>query len=77
MTWAAQTRLCDILEGWKMGGRFKRKGTYIYLWPIYIDVWQGLTQYCKAVILQLIINKLKMKSYLILYITVFILPTYS
>ena len=26
---------------------------YIYLWLIHVDVWQKLTQYCKAIILQL------------------------
>ena len=35
------------------GGRFKRKGTYVYLWLIHVDVWQKPTQYCKAIILQL------------------------
>ena len=24
--------------GWELGGRFKRKGTYIYLWLIHSDV---------------------------------------
>ena len=45
--------------GWDMGERFKREGTYIYLWLIHVDVWQKPTQYCKATILQLKINKLK------------------
>ena len=43
--------LCDNLEGWdrwEMGGRFKREGTYVYLWLIHVDEWQKLTQYCKA-----------------------------
>ena len=34
-------------------GRFKREGTYVYLWLIHIVVWQKPTQYCKAVIIQL------------------------
>ena len=38
--------------GWEMGGRFKREGTYAYLWLMYIDVWQKLAQYCKLIILQ-------------------------
>ena len=42
--------------GWEMGGRFKREGTYIYLWLIHVDVWQKWTQYCKAIILQLKIS---------------------
>ena len=36
-----------------MGGRFKREGTYVYLWLILVDVWQKPTQYCKAIIFQL------------------------
>ena len=41
------------------GGRLKREGTYVYLWLMHVDVWQKLTQYCKAIILQLKINILK------------------
>ena len=33
-----------------------REGTYVYLWLIYVDLWQKPTQYCKAIILQLKIN---------------------
>ena len=40
-----------------MGGRFKRKRTFVYLWLIHADVWQKPTQYCKAIILQSKINK--------------------
>ena len=41
--------------GWgrEMGGRFKREGTYVYLWLIYGDVRQKTTKFCKAIILQL------------------------
>ena len=35
---------------------------YVYLWPIHVDVWQKPTQYCKAIILQLKIDKLKKKK---------------
>ena len=45
--------------GWKEGRRFKKEGTYVYLWLIHVDVWQKPTQYCKASILQLKINKLR------------------
>ena len=45
--------------GWEVGGRFKREGTYAYLWLIHVDVWQKPTQYCKAIILQLKIDFLK------------------
>ena len=31
--------------GWEVGGRFKREGTYIYLWQIHVDIWQKPTQY--------------------------------
>ena len=42
---------------WELEGSFKRKGTYVYLRPIHVDVWQKPTQHCKAIILQLKINK--------------------
>ena len=42
--------LCDSLEGWggetRRGGGFKREGTHVCLWPIHVDVWQKLPQYC-------------------------------
>jgi len=47
--------ICDNLKGWDgvgCGRRFKREGTYIYLWLIHVDVWTKSTQYCKAIILQ-------------------------
>jgi len=54
--------LCDKLEKWDGGGgRFKREGTYIYLWLIHIDVWQKAAQYYKAIILQLKANKQQKK----------------
>ena len=46
-----------------MGRKFKRKGTYVYLWLTHADVWQKPTQYCKAIILQLKIEQLKKKSF--------------
>ena len=47
--------------GWgeEMGGKFKKEGTYVYLWLIHDDVWHKPTQYCKAIILQLKITILK------------------
>jgi len=40
------------------GGReVNGEGTYVYLWLIHVDVWQKPTNYCKAIILQLKINK--------------------
>ena len=49
--------------GWEVGGRFKREKTYVYLWLIHVDIWQKLTQYCKAIILQLKTNKFKKKKF--------------
>ena len=48
--------LSDNLEGWdgvEGGGRFKREGTYVYLWLIHVGIWQKITKFCKAIILQL------------------------
>ena len=42
--------------GWEVEGRFKREGTYVYLWLIHVDIWQKPIQYCKAIILQFKIN---------------------
>ena len=58
VVWSRELKLvlCNNLEGWGVGGRFKRKGTYVYLWLIHADGWQKPTQYCKAIILQLNIN---------------------
>ena len=44
---------------WELEGSFKRKGTYVYLRLIHVDEWQKPTQHCKAIILQLKINKYK------------------
>ena len=41
-----------------MRGSFKREETYVDLWLIHVDVWQKPTQYYKAIILQLKINKI-------------------
>ena len=32
---------------------FKREGIYVYLWLIYVEVWEKTTKFCKAIILQL------------------------
>ena len=50
---------CDSLEGFEVGGRLKKKGAHVYLWLIHVEIWQKPTQYFKAIILQLKINKLK------------------
>ena len=43
-------------------GRFKREGTYIYLWLIHVDIWQKPTQYCKAINLRLKKKQIKKKK---------------
>jgi len=51
--------LQDHLEGEDgvgVRGRFKREGTYVYLWLMHTVVWQKVTQHCKAIILQLKLN---------------------
>ena len=58
---SSNPRLCDYLERWdgiEGEGRIKRKGTYVYLWLIHVHIWQKPTQNCKAIILQLKINKI-------------------
>ena len=53
--WCSETIWRDGM-GWEVGRMLKREETYVYLWPIHVDVWQKPTQYCKAIILQLKIN---------------------
>ena len=56
MTQELNSVLCENLEGWdgrKMGRKFRRERMYVYLWLIHLDIWQKLTQYCEAIILQL------------------------
>ena len=48
--------------GRDLGGRFKMEGTYVYLWLIHDDVSQKATQHCKAIILHLKRNKVKLKK---------------
>jgi len=43
----------EVGWGGEMGGRFKKEGTYVYLWLIHVDVWQKPIQYCKTIIFQL------------------------
>ena len=56
---AESSAWCSVVTsgvGWGVGGRFKKQGTYVYLWLIHADVWQRPTQYYKAIALQLKIN---------------------
>ena len=41
----------------EVGGMVKWEGTWVNLWLTHVDVWQKPMQYCKAIILQLKINK--------------------
>ena len=56
--------------GREVGRRFKREGTYVCLWLSHADVWQKPTQYCKAIILQLKINKLKKKKRILKWVAI-------
>ena len=38
---------------WEVPRRFKREGTYAYLWLIHGDVWQKPIQHFRVIILQL------------------------
>ena len=52
----------DNLQRWDgVGGRFKREKTYGCLRLVHADVWQKPTQYCKAIILQIEVNKFFLK----------------
>ena len=42
-----------------MGGRFRKEGTYVYLWLTHVDVWEKPIQYYKAITLQLKTKKIK------------------
>ena len=37
---------CRDGVGTEVGGGFRIEGTHVCLWPIHIDVWQKLSQYC-------------------------------
>ena len=47
---------------YRLNQKNKKGVTYVYLWLTHIDVWQKPTQYCKAIILQLKINKFFFKG---------------
>ena len=56
--WTVQTarKVAAQMGSELQGGRWdgvSRRGSYVYLWLVHVDVWQKLTQYCKAIILQL------------------------
>ena len=39
--------------GKEVGGGFKERGTYVYLWLVHVDVWQKPSQYFQVIILYL------------------------
>ena len=41
----------------ELGEKLKREGTYAYPWLTLVGVWQKPTQYYKAIIFQLKVNK--------------------
>ena len=48
--------LYDNLEdglGWEVGGKFKKEGTYVYLWLTHVSIRQKTTKCYKAIIFQL------------------------
>ena len=63
MTQGTQTGALTTKRSQKRGSRvdesFKREGAYIDLRLVHVDVWQKSNQYCKAIILQLKMNKFK------------------
>ena len=67
----------DNLEGWEVGWKFKKEGTYVHLWLIYVDVWQKPTQHYKAILkyaFQLKINNfLKKNNFFMIRVIVHIL----
>ena len=44
--------------GSEVDGRSNREGTFVYVWLIHVVVWQ-YCKYCKAIIFQLKIKKIK------------------
>ena len=52
--------LCDNTEGWNVvesGREVRGEGTYVYLELIYTVVQKNPAQHCKAIILQIKMNK--------------------
>ena len=76
-TGSSNSVLCDNLEGWdgwEVGRRLKREGTYIYLWLIHADIWQKPTQHSKAIVPQLKIKDKTKKENLHHILTFLSLP---
>ena len=65
ITGSSNPVLCDKTEGRDgVGGRreVQKEGTPVYRQLIHVDVWLKSPQYCKAIILQLKINKFILKK---------------
>ena len=56
------TQVFCIADRFFTSGAPREAGTRVYLWLIHVDVWQKPAQCCKAIVLQLKINKLGEKS---------------
>ena len=71
VTQGTQTGALQQAEAWggrELGGRSGRAGTWLYLWLILVDIGQGTTKFCKAIILLLknLKNKKNMFSHAVL-----------
>ena len=51
--WHREPKDSALWQFREVGESFKRADSYVYLWLIHVDVWQKLSQCCKAVIFQL------------------------
>ena len=65
VTQGTQRGALQQAEGWggrELGGRSGRRGTWLYLWLILVDIRQKTTKFCKAIILLLKSSKEKKKT---------------
>ena len=46
---------CSVEGGGREKGKMgvQEEGTHVCLWPIHVDIWQKLSQYCEVITLQL------------------------
>ena len=49
-------------QGWEVGGSFKTEGAYVQMSLIHADLRKKSNQYCKEIILQLKIDKLRKRK---------------
>ena len=62
MQWEVEGGHMYVWRTYGCKGTYVCKCSYVCLWLIHVDTWQKLTQYCKAIILQLKVNKIKAKK---------------